>query len=238
MTPEFAHSLSDSIALCRRTLNHKISHYLIRQLDDFEDDIAERAHHFIGYPCNSGFHLNPLLDWWSHSLFSCVPCNEAGNPDEESSYALNMRPYEREVLEYFSNLYHFPKGGAWGYLTGGGTQGNEQGLYIGREKLKGHGKPILYVSKEAHYSIHSLAKILDIDTRIVACTENGEIDYSDLKQQLDRKRPALFSLAIGTTFKGAIDQIDRVVELVKMKKVPAAYFHADAALFGGFLPYL
>jgi len=39
---------------------------------------------------------------------------------------------------------------------------------------------------------------------------------------------------IGTTFKGAIDQVDRIQEA--LKGYPS-YLHLDAALFGGYLPF-
>lgn len=238
MVAEFAQNHDHLPELHRRKNSQKIVNHLLHHLSRFEEDIEEKAHFFIGYPCSSGFDLDAFLGWWRHSLFSKIPCNEAGNPDEESSYVLNMRQYEREVLDYMAHLYHFPRGGAWGYLTTGGTQGNEQGLFIGREKLSRYGQPVLYVSEEAHYSIRSLGRLLQIETVIIKARSDGEIDYQDFQKKLIVDRPALMNLAIGTTFKGAIDDVGKISKIIKRKKVPAVYYHADAALFGGYLPFL
>lgn len=208
----------------------------LKKLASFDEMVDSKKKCFIGYPCNADLHLEGFINWWSRSAMSELPLNDVGDPFSETSYSLNSHPFEREVVEYFSNLYQVLS--AWGYVTTGGTEGNEQGLYMGRRVLSEYGKPILYFSKESHYSIASLAKILDLDYFCVEATESGEMSESALKASLDPSRPALFSLSIGTTFKGGIDSIERVQEIVKQKGVRHVYYHADAALFGGFLPFL
>ncbi len=44
----------------------------------------------------------------------------------------------------------------------------------------------------------------------------------------------LLSTTVGTTFKGAVDNIDRIQEKLAGY---AGYVHLDAALFGGYLPF-
>jgi histidine decarboxylase len=148
---------------------------------------------------------------------------------------LNARPFEATVLQFFAHLYSLNP--HWGYITSGGTQGNEQGLYMGRHVLEKYGRPILYFSEDAHYSIASLSKVLELDCCVIHSQSSGEMDYADLDQKLDPARPALFSLSIGTTFKGAIDRIEKVEAIVRKKKVAHVFYHADAALFGGYLPF-
>jgi histidine decarboxylase len=109
---------------------------------------------------------------------------------------------------------------------------------MGREYLSRYGKPILYFSEEAHYSISSLALVLDLDYCKIKAEVSGEMSCEDLEKKLDVTRPALFSLSIGTTFKGGVDRIEKVDEVVKRKGVTQVFYHADAALFGGFLPFL
>lgn len=210
----------------------------LEQLNDFEEHIQSKGDCFIGYPCNRAFDLKTFFDWWTQSHLSKIPLNDVGNPDDNSSYGLNARVFERELLMRFATLYKLPLEKAWGYTTTGGTLGNEQGLYLGRENLRKHGKVMLYVSEEAHYSIRSLAKVLDIEIRIIKCQANGEMNYEELRKAIDPLRPALFSVSIGTTFKGAIDDITQIHEIVKQKGVKYSYFHADAALFGGHLSFL
>ena len=207
-------------------------------LQAFENNLNSKGKHFIGYPCNRSFDLDAFFTWWKGSSLSKIPLNDVGNPEDNSSYGLNSRPFERELISQFSSFYNLPLENAWGYTTTGGTLGNEQGLYLGRTHLQAYGEPILYVSEEAHYSISSLAKILNIELKVVASTANGEMNYEDLEEKLDETRPALFSISLGTTFKGAIDDIIKIDQAVKKKKIKHSFYHADAALFGGHLAFL
>lgn len=208
----------------------------LRQLAQFDQLIDGKRNHFIGYPCNSAFVLTRFFDWWNQASVSLAPLNDVGSPDGDSLYNLNAHLFEKEVIEFFSRLFSIES--SWGYITSGGTQGNEQGLYIGRQVLEKYGKPVIYFSEEAHYSIASLSRLLGLEATIIGCNEKGEMDYEELNKKLNRERPALFSVSIGTTFKGAIDQIAIIDQLVKEKGIEQVYYHADAALFGGYLPFL
>jgi len=207
----------------------------LQRLDEFNRLIHEKRKRFIGYPCNGSFNLERFLEWWQKSDISKTPLNEVGNPYAETSYHLNARPFEKEVLLFFADLYSLRT--HWGYITSGGTQGNEQGLYMGRQALSQYGEPILYFSEEAHYSIASLGHVLGLQCCMIQSQANGEMDYEDLNRKIDDQRPALFSLSIGTTFKGAIDRIESVQFIVRSKAMKHAFYHADAALFGGYLPF-
>ena len=66
---------------------------------------------------------------------------------------------------------------------------------------------------------------------------NGEIDYWDLHNRLDPSSPAIINLNIGTTFKGAIDNIDRILEVLETRGIKKFYIHCDGALGGMLLPY-
>lgn len=207
----------------------------LHQLDTFNQFISEKRKNFMGYPCNAAFKLDEFFKWWAQSSLSKSPLNEVGNPSSESSYVLNARSFEATVLQYFANLYSLKP--HWGYITSGGTQGNEQGLYMGRQILEKFGQPILYFSEQAHYSISSLGHLLGMEMRVIRSNPLGEMDYENLREKLDSKRPALFSLSIGTTFKGAIDRIEIIQSIVKEKGIKHVFYHADGALFGGYLPF-
>nr|MBP7635986.1 histidine decarboxylase [Candidatus Ozemobacteraceae bacterium] len=66
------------------------------------------------------------------------------------------------------------------------------------------------------------------------------IDYEALEATLSRLRPpaVILNANIGTTMKGAIDDVPRIVETLRRKNINRYYIHCDAALFGGFLPFL
>jgi histidine decarboxylase len=206
-----------------------------QRLNEFNQYISEKRKTFMGYPCNGVFKLEKFLKWWEQSSLSKSPLNDVGNPFTVTLYTLNTHVFEATVLEYFADLFSLKH--HWGYITSGGTLGNEQGLYMGRIALARFGQPILYFSEEAHYSIASLGKILGLKCCVIASQPNGEMDYEDLKQKLNPEHPALFSLSIGTTFKGAIDRIEIIQSIVQNKGIQNVFYHADAALFGGYLPF-
>lgn len=207
----------------------------LQKLNEFNQYIGEKRKTFMGYPCNGAFHLEKFFRWWEQSALSKSPLNDVGNPYTVTLYTLNTHSFEYTVLQYFADLFFLKP--HWGYITSGGTQGNEQGLYMGRLSLAKYGRPILYFSKEAHYSIASLGKILGVDCCVINSLSSGEMDYEDLDRKLNPDRPALFSLSIGTTFKGAIDRIELITSIVQKKGIRNVFYHADAALFGGYLPY-
>nr|XP_029151721.1 serine decarboxylase 1-like [Arachis hypogaea] len=71
---------------------------------------------------------------------------------------------------------------------------------------------------------------------------SGEIDCADLKASLlhHKDRPAIINLNIGTTMKGAVDDIDLVIKTLEESGFnrDRFYIHCDAALFGIMLPFL
>lgn len=62
------------------------------------------------------------MTWSDHKKCDALPAHQA------------LHRYERVVVDFFAELFNVAK--PWGYVTSGGTQGNEQGLYIGRQFLK------------------------------------------------------------------------------------------------------
>jgi hypothetical protein len=52
----------------------------------------------------------------------------------------------------------------------------------------------------------------------IATLESGEIDYDELRAQLTANcaRPAIINVNIGTTVKGAVDDLDRVLQILKV----------------------
>ena len=114
------------------------------------------------------------------------------------------------------------------------------GVYFGRKALAQRSDipPVLYVSEEAHYSVKKLGDIQNIETRTIKAREMGQMDVADFERKLDSARPALVAIAIGGTFKGAIDDQAAIDEVLRRVNPPAVYRHLDVALFGGYLPFL
>ena len=56
-----------------------------------------------------------------------------------------------------------------------------------------------------------------MDSVQVATLETGEVDYDELEQKLRENvgRPAILNVNIGTTVKGAVDDLDRILDILK-----------------------
>lgn len=64
------------------------------------------------------------------------------------------------------------------------------------------------------------------------------MDYEDFYAKLVPENPAIICLNLGTTFTGAIDNIDEIINALEMKKINRFFIHVDGALGGMLLPYL
>jgi len=176
-----------------------------------------------------------LFDFFHYCL------NNVGTPFNDSLYGLNTRGFEREVLYFFAKIYQLTnephEDTSWGYITSGGTEGNMYGLFTGRETYP---DGILYYSEATHYSIPKIAMLLRVESQIVRSLENGEIDYGNLREMIicHQGKPVILNLNVGTTMKGAIDDIDKVLEVLEQCHVNCYYIHCDAALFGMILPFI
>ena len=204
---------------------------ILKKLDSFKKIIQKRSNSMLGYPINTKNEYKPLYELFDYSLINL------GDPFTPSSYRINSEKFEIEVLKFFAKLYKMSKDDFWGYLTSGGTEGNTHGIFVGRQ-LYPNG--ILYFSKDTHYSISKIARLLNLPTSIVESLPNGEIDYNDLEKKvlLNKNRPVILNLNLGTTMREAIDNVDRVVSILKKNNILDYHIHCDAALFGMILPFI
>ena len=111
------------------------------------------------------------------------------------------------------------------------------GLYMARELFP---DGTVYFSQDTHYSIPKLLRVLNMRSMMTRSQENGEIDYEDLWETLriHRDTPVIFMANIGTTMKGAVDDLDRVGSILRDLGITRSYIHSDAALSGMILPFV
>lgn len=192
----------------------------------------------MGYPCNQNLRLEGFYKWFMEKKMYLPMMNNAGDPFAEHHY-VSALPFEREVIEYFAPKYGFTLKNVWGFVSNSGTDGNNHGIYFGAKYLKSitDKKPIVYVSKEAHYSIMRLCDLQNLEFRLIDTDKHGRMEPKALEKALNTQRPALVVYALGTTFKGAIDNQAALNAVLEKKKPLAVYRHVDAALFGGYLPF-
>ncbi|MDO4537994.1 MAG: aminotransferase class V-fold PLP-dependent enzyme [Coriobacteriales bacterium] len=211
--------------------------------DELLNDVAARGqdlHDYqLGYPVNEDLQLQEFYDWYRASGLDKVMLNNAGDPNDSSSTDHGALAVEGEVIKFFAPLYGFSANNVWGLVTASGTDGNNHGIYFGRNYLvsKTQLEPILYVSTESHYSNMRLAELQQMETKLIPTDEMGRMNPDELKKALDPTRPALVVYSMGTTFKGGVDDQAALNKIIDEANLPAVYRHVDAALFGGYLPF-
>lgn len=204
---------------------------IAKELADFLLQIEQRSQFHAGYPYNLSCDYSTLTKFFNFLL------NNAGDPYIEPDFGLHSRKFEQEVLSFFAELYKIPESQFWGYVTAGGTEGNLYGMFLAREIYP---NGILYSSQDSHYSISKAAKLFRIQHNVVNSQINGEMNYKHFEQLISENRsyPAIINLNIGTTVKGAIDNLDKVLKILERNQIKDYYIHCDAALSGLMLPFL
>ena len=201
------------------------------RLKDILNTFNTEAPTQVGYPANQDFDYSVLYPFLQYSG------NNIGDPFQGTNFRLNTHDIEREVINTFAGLTHLDQEQAWGYVTSGGTEGNMYGLFMGREL---HPNGTVYFSQDTHYSVVKLLRLLGMPSVMIRSQEHGEIDYEDLHESLrvNPDDPAIIVANIGTTMKGAIDNLDNIREILEDTGVRDSYIHADAALSGMILPFV
>eukprot|EP00877_Chromochloris_zofingiensis_P002430 jgi/Chrzof1/12188/Cz06g24140.t1_SDC[v5.2] len=188
---------------------------------------------FCRYPYNLDFDYGALDGLTKYSI------NNLGDPFIESNYGVHSREFEVGVLNWFARLWEISEEEYWGYITNCGTEGNLHGILVGRENLP---DGVLYASKETHYSVFKAARMYRMDAVKVDTLPSGEIDYEHFRSHLQahKDRPAIINVNIGTTVKGAVDDLDKVLDILKQTGYTEDrfYIHCDGALFGMMMPFI
>ncbi len=202
-----------------------------KKLDDFLNVCERGTDLFLGYPCNPVFDYSPLYPFLSY------PLNNVGDPYKSSNIHFQTHEFEREVLDFFSRLLDAPADNTWGYVNNGGTEGNMYGTFLGRELFP---NGIVYYSEDTHYSVAKILRIVHAKSIMIKSQKNGEMDYTDLAEtiHIHRDSPPIIFANIGSTMKGAIDNIAKIREIMREHKITQYYIHADAALSGMILPFV
>ena len=221
------------------------SQYIVAQtsgyqkLDDWVTVWKSAQQTTFGYPANQVSPLHSFYEWYVQAGMDVVNLNNAGDPMTDNPERLSSQAFEREVIEFviefFAPLYDFDKDNVWGIVTHSGTDGNNHGIYYGANYLRNKTKlePIVYVSDEAHYSNMRLAHLQNLEVKLIKSDPMGRMIPEELEKGLDLTRPALLIYAMGSTFKGAIDDQEALnAVLDRHPEIPAVYRHVDAALFG------
>ncbi len=202
-----------------------------RRLDDLDAYLDQESTRFVGYPCTAEFNYQELY------RFLVYPINNVGDPYVESNYHLNTHEFEREVLADFAGMTQAPAEQTWGYVTNGGTEGNMYGIFLARELYP---EGLVYYSEDTHYSVSKILRCLHVRNIMIKSQPDGRIDLDDLREtiRIHRDVPPIVMANIGTTMKGAIDDLPGIHALLADLAISRFYIHADAALHGMILPFV
>lgn len=195
----------------------------------------------LGYPINMSEPAEAFMRWRSELQavgIAEIPYNNVGNPFKPSPIPFNTHDFERELITSFAERFGFQSGSEWGFLSHSGTDSNMHGMYMGRTLLQArtNAQPFAYFTREAHYSVQILRDLLGIRWVEVQTMPDGGMDPNDLARKIadHPDSPALVVATVGTTFKGAVDNVEGIAKALLGTE---HYLHVDAALFGGYLPY-
>ena len=212
-----------------------LSARVTKVISEYAEHLAERTQHHLGYPYNLDFNFTELEQVQRFSV------NNLGDPFVESNYGVHSRKFEIGVLEWFAGVWEIPTAEMWGYVTNCGTEGNLHGVLTGREVFP---TGVLYCSKATHYSVPKAARMFRMPLSLIDENDNGEMDIDHLRACLLENKakglPAIINVNIGTTVKGAVDDLDGVFAALEATGYARDeyYIHIDGALFGLMLPFV
>ncbi|CAN0274269.1 unnamed protein product, partial [Ectocarpus sp. 6 AP-2014] len=196
----------------------------------------------IGYPVSANLRFPEALEYMEINL------NNVGDPfSKPTRYKSHTHGQERAVVGFFAkDIWGFEdQSNLWGYVTAGGTEGNLQGCFVGREVLTaksgGAVQPVMFVSDEAHYSLFKIARLLNVRIERIETDARGFMDMHHFEEALRQNQgsPALIVATIGTTMKGAIDSPELLYQVLERTGMQDNYYmHLDGALMGNVLPLL
>lgn len=202
-------------------------------IEEYKRKLEERTKTHMGYPYNLDFDYGPL------ECLQKFMINNLGDPFIESNYGVHSREFEIGVLHWFARLWEIEVQDSWGYVTNCGTEGNLHGILVGRETLP---DGILYSSVESHYSVFKAARMYRMDAVKINTLHSGEMDYDHFRELLLRNqdKPAIVNVNIGTTVRGAVDDLDKVIDVLQECgfNEDRFYIHCDGALFGMMIPFV
>ena len=144
---------------------------------------------------------------------------------------------ENQVLSWLAKEVGLPET-AGGVFVQGGTVGNLSALVAARdahrEKLSKAGvnftgRLAFVASKEAHSSLKSAAKVMDVDIVLAKPEENGKLMASSVQAVLAAAEPnSIFAIVAtgGTTNFGIVDDLRGIGEVAQANKI---WYHIDGA---------
>ena len=184
----------------------------------------ERSAHYIGFPNSRLLSFAALADFLRFNI------NNIGDPFHPND-GINTCDFEQEVIAFWSTALHLDPAFGWGYITSGSTEGIMYGVALGRDRYE---EAVLIFSEQSHYCLYKIAHLLRLPHRVIPSHPDGSLNLEVLSTKLVELggRPIILNLTVGTTFHGAIESPQQVLELLEQRHCRDFHLHVDAALYG------
>jgi len=169
-------------------------------------------------------HMNPSIDS-SALLGQLLARSHNGNLLSPELYP-QLLAIEKQLIGWFCELF----GQHDGHFTHGSSYANLEALWQARDSAQ-HSSKIVYGSEAAHYSIIKACQILGLEFQAIPTNEQGQLDCQSLYQACHSQQPIAIVATAGTTASGAMDPIERCIEIADEFN---CWCHVDAA-WGGAL---
>jgi histidine decarboxylase len=195
-----------------------------RRLENYIQYFQDGVTKMIGYPMAIDFDYSDLQPLLKHHI------NNVGDPFVDPSH-VSSKEMEREVIDFYADLFRAPKNDRWGYITTGGTEGNLFALYLARRLYP---TAVAYKSAASHFSIDKALDMLQIPSCTIKTNAYGEMNYKDLRRAaaLHADKPAIVVANIGTTMHEARDDTATIHKVLNDAGVAERFVHSDGAFCG------
>lgn len=214
-----------------------------RPVETLTEDMRRVLHHSVrtGHPrffnqLFGGFDPAAILGEWIVAL-----TNTSMYTYEAAPVATLM---EMELIEKMCSMVGFDEGE--GVFAPGGSISNLMAVLTARHfafpHVKQHGlrpadRPVMFISREAHYSLQRAAAVagIGLDAVIEIDTDEvGRMDTAALERAVDEavgkgQQPFLVAATAGTTVPGAFDPIDAIADVAQSHGL---WLHVDGS-YGG-----
>jgi len=134
---------------------------------------------------------------------------------------------EFEAVAALAKMFGFPK--YLGHLASSGTFANLEALWVAGQLQPGRA---VAASDQAHYTHTRISGVLGLPVATIASDSSGRMDLEALEIALRIGDVGTVVATMGTTAVGAVDPLDRILELQKKYEFRV---HADAAYGGYFM---
>lgn len=114
-----------------------------------------------------------------------------------------------------------------GHLTSGGTMANLEALWVAGQTAPGQR---IVGSEQAHYTHQRISSVLKLEYTAIASDTAGRMNMDALETELRKGDVGTVVATMGTTAIGAVDPLDRILEL---RERYGFRVHVDAA-YGGY----